>query len=290
MNPNALVAALRPHQWVKNVLVFAPPALAHRFDDAATWVAGAIAFVALSAVASGGYVVNDVLDREHDRRHPVKRGRPLARGALGPGPAAVLATVLIAGGLIAGAILLPAAAAVALGVYAAGTLTYTLAWKRAPVLDVLVLAGLYVVRLAIGGGATGTALSPWLLALAMFLFLSLAVVKRHGELIALAGDAPVPGRAYGAADRDLLRTLGIVSGVLAVLVLALYVQSDAVRALYDRPWLVLLACPLLLYWIVRIWMLSVHGRLDDDPLVFTLRDPVGWAVGAGVLAVAWAAT
>jgi 4-hydroxybenzoate polyprenyltransferase len=294
VNPAALIRALRPHQWVKNVLVFVPPVLAHRFDDPEAWTTGAVAFAAMCLIASGGYLINDLRDRAHDRLHPAKRRRPLAEGTVTAGVAGVIATVLLAAGLGGGAATLPRDAVIGLGVYAVGTLSYSAAWKRVPVLDVLVLAGLYVVRLVIGGTATATPLSPWLLALAMFLFLSLATVKRHGELTALtargAEDGDAPGRGYRVADRDLLRTLGLSTGVLSVLVLALYVQSEAVRVLYDRPWLVLLACPLLLYWIVRIWLLSVHGELDDDPLVFTLRDPVGWVVGIAVVAVIWAAT
>ncbi len=161
-----------------------------------------------------------------------------------------------------------------------------------PLLDVFCLAGLYTIRLIAGHEATGVAYSFWLLVFAMFIFLSLALVKRYVEIDGARQQSrgPIAGRGYGAMDAQLVATLGTNSGYLAVLVLALYVNSQEVRLLYQHPTVLLLICPLLLYWVSRVWLIAHRGQMHDDPIVFALKDPVSYLVGALALVLLWLAT
>lgn len=288
---SALVRALRVHQWAKNALVFLPVLLAHRVEDAERLVAALTAFVALSLCASGAYVVNDVLDREQDRRHPVKRHRPFASGALAPGVGYVLAPLLVAAGAGLSLALLPPAFTALLGIYVAATLAYSFVLKRLAVVDVLVLAGLYVLRVLAGAAATGVPASQWLLAFSLFFFLCLALLKRYAELRMLetTPEARANGRGYEVDDVSILRGVGPSTGLLAVLVLTLYATDPAVARLYAHPERLWLVTPLLLYWTMRAWLLAHRGVLTGDPVTFTLLDPASWAVGAGVVAVLVAA-
>lgn len=275
----ALVGALRAHQWVKNFLVFVPLLLAHRVFDAALVVSCLWAFAAWCLCASGVYLVNDLLDAEADRQHPYKKNRPVASGALGRGAAWALAPALVLPGLALAFLVLPASFGVMLAAYLVLTTAYTFLLKRLAVVDVLVLAGLYTLRVLSGGYAAGVEVSPWLLAFSMFFFLSLAFVKRYTELRSAANGAR--RRSYTAEDTELLKSFGAASGYLSVLVLALYInQSREVTLLYRRPEALWLIGPCLLYWITRVWLLAHRGRLHDDPVVFTVKDPASYAVGA----------
>lgn len=283
----AHVRALRPLHLVKNLLVLLPWLAHHGPFDAAHVVLAVTAFVAFTCVAAGTYLVNDVLDRDADRNHPRKRTRPAAEGSLG-----VLISLLLAAGLfavgLAGAYLRLAWPAVLwLALYLALALGYSGGLKRVVLLDVLVLTALYEIRILFGGAGFGIWVSPWLLGLTGFLFLSLAFLKRYAELrvLGVGDDETVPGRGYVGADLAILRVVGPACGCLAVLVLALYATSDQVTRHYRTPDLLWLACPALLYWIVRLWLLAHRGRMDDDPVVFALKDPASWAVAAFVLAV-----
>lgn len=287
----ALPAALRVHQWLKNLLVFAPVVLAHDLGDPLRAGRAALAFLAFSLLASGTYLLNDLLDLDADRAHPRKRRRPLAAGTL-PIPAALVLVPLLV--LAAGALAVPLGArfSVALGGYLALTTAYSFALKRVPVLDVLVLALLYTVRVLAGGVAVGVIVSPWLLALSLFLFQSLAVLKRHAELGLLdaGGDGRVAGRGYVRNDRPWLLTVGTACGYLAVLVLALYITSQDVMAAYRRPDVLWAACVLLLFWITRLWFMAQRELIEDDPIVVTLRDRGSWLIGAGIAATLLLAT
>lgn len=283
----AWVRALRPWQWVKNLLLIVPLVLAHRVFEPALALRAVVAIAAFSLVASAGYVLNDLRDADADRLHPRKRFRPFASGELSAGTGWVLAAVSAAGGVALAAAFLPMPFLVALLSYFAASLTYSAVLKAIPLLDVLGLAGLYTLRLFAGGLAVDVPVSTWLFAFSMFLFLSLAVVKRYSELTLVHGrdGSEAPGRGYRTQDRRVLGPIGIASGFLAVLVLALYVTGEDVRALYRRPEMLLLICPPLLYWIARLWLLAGRGELHDDPVLFTLRDPASWAVGAVAAAV-----
>jgi 4-hydroxybenzoate polyprenyltransferase/phosphoserine phosphatase len=271
--------ALRLHQWLKNLLVFLPLFAAHRAFDAGAVLLSSLAFVSFGLCASGVYVLNDLLDIESDRNHPRKRLRPFAAG-----------TLPLTSGLVASPLLTCAAFAVALWVgprfalvllaYYTLTLGYSFGFKRIAMLDMVVLAALYTVRIVAGSVAIGSTLSFWLLAFSMFLFLSLAMIKRYTELrgVLLQGRDRAGGRGYQVDDLQLIQSLGAASGYLAVLVLALYINSSASEALYRRPQVLWLLCPLLLYWVSRVWLIAHRGAMHDDPVVFALTDAVSRVV------------
>lgn len=279
--------ALRPHQWVKNGLVFLPALLAHRLGEPGVLVPAALAFAAFSLVASATYVVNDVLDRARDRRHPHKRHRPFASGALSPAVGYALAPALAAAGAVLAWWTLPPGFGGILAAYAAVTLAYSFGLKRVAALDVVVLAWLYVLRVLAGGEATGVVVSEWLLVFSLFLFLGLAVLKRYAELRLLEGlpEARDNGRGYAVDDLAMLRGLGPSTGFLAVLVLALYLSSPDVQALYAQPFRLWAVAPLLIFWTMHLWLAAHRGRVDTDPVVFTAKDPTSWGVLALVALV-----
>jgi 4-hydroxybenzoate polyprenyltransferase len=276
-----LSRCLRTHQWSKNVLVFVPIFLGHRLGDAAVIERALIAFLALSFCASSLYIVNDLLDLQSDRIHPTKRRRPLAAGQItveaGLGISA--ATVLAAAAL---SLLLPAEARIMLACYAASSLLYSLKLKRLLFVDVVTLAMLYALRVLYGGAATGIAISVWTLAFSLFLFTSLAAVKRVAELRRVkTSAAEVPNsRGYRQDDGTQLASLASAGGYVAVLVFALYINSPEVTLLYAFPKGLWLLCPILIYWISRITLIANRGALDDDPVAFALKDRATWICGA----------
>jgi 4-hydroxybenzoate polyprenyltransferase len=286
----ALLRAIRVHQWVKNLLLFVPVVLDHRLFEREPLLQAVLAFVAFCCAASGGYVLNDLLDIEADRRHRTKRFRPFAGGTLSPVVGWVLVPTLFAIGL-AFAARLPRGFLELLALYLILTTLYSIYLKRIAVLDVLILASLYTLRVLAGVAATQVRFSTWLLAFCMFLFLSLAFLKRYAELTGLeAGDTElVRRRGYLRRDREWLGAMGGASGYLSVLVLALYINSDQVVVLYRRPILLWLACPLLLFYTGRMWLLAYRGELHEDPIVATARDPASYLVGALVAVVLLAA-
>jgi 4-hydroxybenzoate polyprenyltransferase len=289
--PVALVRVLRPHQWVKNLLVFVPILLDHRLKEPEVLARGAMAFAAFCLAASGAYVLNDILDLEADRGHPIKRNRPFASGALSPRAGYMLALALVGVSLVVGAALVAPGFLALLLLYIGLTTAYSAYLKRIVVLDVLLLACLYTLRVLAGITASGVRFSTWLLAFSTFLFLSLAFLKRHGELSTLMAH-PTPAvrrRGYVPQDMEWLRTMGAASAYLAVLVLALYLNSDEVVKLYRKPAVLFLVCPLLLYWTSRLWLFAHRGRINEDPIVAAARDPSSYVVGVLVLLVLYAA-
>lgn len=276
-----ILRQLRPHQWVKNLLVFLPLILAHRLGDLAAWTTSTMAFAAFCCLASSAYCLNDLLDLSADRAHPSKRRRPLPSGELAP-----VAAVALALGLpvisFAIAAFLPWGFAVALGLYGIGTLAYSLSVKRRAGVDVILLTALYTLRILAGGLAAGIYVSQWLLAFSIFFFLSLSLLKRHGEIL-LAVDSStggIPGRGYASGDLRLVGLLGRASGWVSVLVLVLYLNGEAVTRLYRMPSLLWLLGPLLLYWFHRIWKYSAQGKIPGDPIPFVFTDPVSYVVAA----------
>ncbi len=287
----ALLRALRPHQWVKNLIVFVPLLTSHKFADKNVLLRAVLAFIAFCLCASGVYVLNDLLDLEADRHHALKKLRPFASGQLSLGLGLLLVPLLLTAGVgIAWWLSWNFAAVLAL--YFVLTTSYSWRIKQVALLDVFFLAGLYTMRLIGGHEATGVAYSFWLLVFSMFIFLSLALVKRFTELKALRqqNQQDSKGRGYTAGDLELVATMGIVSGFLAVLVLALYVNSEAVTRLYQCPNALLLLCPLFLYWISRVWLIAHRGQMHDDPIVFALKDGASYLIGALVLIALWLAT
>ena len=286
----ALLKSLRPHQWLKNLIVFVPIVTSHKLDF---WplLAGAGAFMALCLCASGGYLLNDLLDLEADRHHPTKRRRPFASGSLPLQAGLMLAPILLVASAVVAWETHPPFVALVFIYFVAST-AYSCCLKRVPLLDVFVLAGLYTLRLIAGHVVTGIEYSAWLLVFSMFIFLSLALLKRFCELRGLReqNQTDAKGRGYAVDDLELVATLGLVSGYLAVLVLALYVNSQQVIELYKRPLLLLFICPLILYWISRVWLIAHRGQMHSDPVVFALKDWSSYVIGALTLAVMWFAT
>ncbi|MCB1405634.1 MAG: UbiA family prenyltransferase [Rhodobacteraceae bacterium] len=288
----AALRAMRPHQWLKNLLVFFPLLAAHVLEAGALTQA-AIAFAAFSLVASSVYLLNDLLDLGADRAHPRKRNRPLASGALPLATGMVLVPILVLSGGALALTLEPLFLLVLL-LYYALTITYSLWLKRRPIIDICTLASLYTLRVAAGGAATGLVLSVWLLAFSAFLFFSLAAVKRQAELVDMAerGLDTVAGRGYRVGDLPVITQMATASGFVAVLVLMLYVNEPTVLTKYNYPVLIWGACLVLLYWVARMILVAQRGRMEDDPVVFAARDRtsqvafvliVGLFVGAGLL-------
>lgn len=281
-----LLRVLRPHQWAKNLLIFLPLLAAHRFDGASLQAA-VLAFVAFGLTASAVYTLNDLLDVAADRRHPRKCRRPFAAGDLPLAWGPPLAFALLASAAVLSLLTLPPLFSLVLGGYFLMTSAYSFGLKRRPVLDVLLLAALYTVRVIAGAAAVAMTPSFWLLALSMFLFLSLALSKRYTELDGLLqrGELTAAGRGWHVDDLPLVQTLGTSAGLVGVLVLALYIDSAPARQLYATPEILWLVCPLLLYWIARLWFKTHRGEMHDDPVVFALRDRMSLVIGALAVAI-----
>jgi len=290
-NSIAYLRALRPHQWLKNVLIFLPAVAAHDLL-VETWLAALLAFVSFSLVASSVYVINDLLDLAADRSHPRKRNRPFASGAIPLGHGTIMAPALfIAGAMIALTVDRLEFVAVVIAYYVL-TMVYSLSLKRKLVIDIGTLAGLYTIRILAGGVATEVPLSVWLLAFSIFFFLSLAAVKRQTELVdaLTSGREQAFGRAYRADDLSIVAMMAIASGYVAVLVMALYIDSSFVQSTYSDPRILWVICPVLLYWVSRLVMLAHRGKIDDDPILFAIRDQISRICGLLALGAVLAAS
>jgi 4-hydroxybenzoate polyprenyltransferase len=316
----AVIRAMRPQQWIKNLLLFVPLFLSHLWSDADKVVAVCWTFVAFSLTASGVYILNDTFDAANDRRHPDKQKRPFAAGTLPLiwGPFLSLAL------LVVGQVLLwvflgkhPHAAArcsLIMFAYIGLNLWYSLALKRRMVIDVVCLAAMYTLRILLGGMAAEVPISKWLLAFSIFIFTSLAFAKRYAELARLAQESlaknpdrlvqtqvlrrdlpdtqqiPSPGRGYAVHDLSVISSIGPTCGYMSILVLALYINSNEMTKLYKVTFPLWLICPLLMYWITRLWFIAHRNELHEDPIVFAIKDRVSWAVGFLIMGLAISAT
>lgn len=286
----AALETVRPHQWVKNTLVFVPLAAAHRLGDGPLLAAAALTFVAFSLCAASVYVFNDMVDAPSDRLHPHKNARPLACGRLPRGIGMTLVPALAAAALAVGSPLDIRVDAI-LAVYLVEMLAYTL-WLRAVVLlDTLALAVGYALRVAAGAFAVHVLPSSWLLAFCVFLFFSLALIKRYAELALMRGrDGPTAhARDYLLEDQELILALGVSTGTLAVLVLALYLSTPHAEVRYHQAGFIWLVCVFLLYWVSHMWLTAHRGRMTDDPLVFALKDRTSQILIVLMGAAAWMA-
>ncbi len=279
--------ALRVTQWVKNILVFVPLLMAHKIAEPALAPQAICAFLVFSLCASSVYIVNDLLDLESDRQHPRKKNRPFAAGALEIKTGVLLAPLLLVSSFVISFKFLPLLFTALLALYLVLTTAYSFYLKRLLIVDVLILAGLYTLRVLAGGIAVEVFISPWLLAFSSFFFLNLAVVKRYAELRMMQErqQARSSGRGYIVDDNELLRSIGPTAGYLSVLVLMLYINSKEVTVLYKHPTVLWQIAPFLLYWITRIWFMAHRGQMDDDPIVFAVKDPLSYAVGAVVVVI-----
>jgi 4-hydroxybenzoate polyprenyltransferase len=282
----SVIKALRVHQWAKNILICFPLLLSHRFS-ASDLFKTVLAFLCFSFAASGTYVINDLFDIEADRQHYRKKLRPFAAGDLSVVTGAVIVFVFLALAL-GGASFLPAAAFGWILVYLATTLAYSFYLKRVPLVDVLVLSGLYTLRLLVGGGATGTPISHWLAGFSVFVFFSLALAKRFAELENLRSSASQPrnGRGYQLGDLEQLRSFGTASAYAAIVIFAIYISGHDVMALYRRPNRLWLAVPLMLLWLSRTWLLASRGELNEDPVVFAFTDRLSLLIGIAIAVIA----
>lgn len=277
-----LVKALRMHQWAKNLLLFVPLLASHRITEVQLLWNGLLAFIAFGACASSVYLLNDLLDLPDDRKHSKKCKRPLAAGALPIFHVLFLIPLLLIVAFIVALWLLPLRFAGVLGAYYILTLAYSLWMKRVVMLDVVTLAMLYTIRVVAGAAAMALVATSWMLTYCMFIFLSLAFMKRYTELHAARKNGindKAPGRGYYPEDFELLASLGGASGYVSVLVLALYINDTSSGTLYRSPEWMWATCPLLLFWISRVWLLAHRGMMHDDPIVFALRDNVSRWVG-----------
>lgn len=286
-NIKTFLKMLRVHQWMKNTLIFVPAILDHMLMEWQVIVNSVFAFFAFSAAASAIYIINDLFDLPLDRQHARKKNRAFASGAF-----SIRFGLVVAASLLVIAALLASQLHWTFGAVLAGylvtTTAYSISIKRMLLIDVFTLAGLYTLRILAGAAANQTEGSFWLLAFSSFFFLSLALVKRYVELknSVVEENNRIAGRGYRRADREVIAQCGIASAFAAALVLALYVDSDAVVSLYAYPWMIWPLCPIVLYLNIRIWILAYRGEMHDDPVVFIISDwrsQVVIAIGAALL-------
>jgi 4-hydroxybenzoate polyprenyltransferase/phosphoserine phosphatase len=285
-----ILKTIRLHQWAKNVLIFVPLLLAHALHLRPVMNA-VTAFFCFSLCASATYIVNDLLDIEADRRHPKKRFRPFAAGNLSPAVGAAISISFLALAF-AGSAFLPRAFAGWLLAYLVTTLAYSLHLKRVVLLDVILLSGLYTLRMLAGGAATNVVFSPWLAAFSVFLFLSLAMVKRFSELqnVRALGHTISNNRGYLLVDIEQLRSFGTASAYASVVVFALYINGNDIAGLYRHPTRMWLMTPLMILWLSRVWLLASRGELDEDPVIFAVTDRMSLLIGAAIVLIAILAT
>lgn len=284
--------ALRLHQWMKNILIFVPLLASHQVTNPTLLWQGLIGFLLFGLCASSVYVLNDLLDLADDRHHKTKRNRPFASGRLSIKFGLVIFPALLIAAFAGAVWLLPINFVCILSAYYILTLAYSLSLKRQMAVDVIALAMLYTVRIIAGAAAFEQPLTFWILAFSMFIFLSLALVKRYAELREArtkGHTSKTRGRGYYPGDLEMISSLGASSGYLSVMVLALYIHDKTTSTLYSNPQVIWLACPLLLFWITRVWMLTHRGLMHDDPVVFAIRDRVSLIVGALFCVVFWVA-
>jgi 4-hydroxybenzoate polyprenyltransferase len=274
----------RVHQWTKNLLLFVPLIVGHTYNNPATITAAALGFVLLCALSSATYIVNDLGDLHADRQHATKRRRPFASGELKILHGLIAAPLIIVGALV-GAFLLSPPFAVALFAYLCLTSAYSFGLKRAPLLDVFVIGLLFTLRVVMGAEIAGFGHSPWLLSFSLSFFVSLALSKRHGEVMRAAhiDIEEIVGRGYRGNDWPITLTFGVGIGLISVVIMLLYMANDAMPSgFYHRPgWLYAIPA-LLTIWLMRIWLLSNRMLLHDDPVVFALRDRTSLALGFAV--------
>lgn len=288
----SLLRLLRPHQWSKNLLLFVPLVLAHQVNNVQALFDVFLGFVAFCACASSVYILNDLLDLQADRRHPHKKRRPLASGAVSIPAGIALCVGLLLGGLGLTLAIHPPLVTGILLVYLLVSTAYSFHLKRQPMVDVFVLAGLYAVRILAGGLAGAVPVTGWLIAFSLFFFISLALVKRYAELarIALENTEKLEHRGYHIEDLGLIQSIGPACGYMAVLTMCLYINTAEVSRLYHEPQLLWIICFVLFFWITRVWFLARRRQLNEDPVVFATTDPFSYLAGVTVLATLFFAT
>ncbi len=278
----SIIKEIRVYQWIKNILLFIPLIMAHHFTDLGLLTKNIAAFFAFSLIASSVYVINDIFDLDNDRKHRTKKNRPFASGKLRLQYAIILIPILTLLSLLSVFIFLDFNFLLILIIYFVTTTLYSFYLKKVVLLDILILSILFTLRIFAGGIATQTPLSPWLLGFTLFLFLSLAFVKRYTELEYVKSEqkSKTTGRGYITSDIPMIQSMGISSGFISVLVLVLYFNSEDVKLLYSNPLVLWAVTPIFLYWIINIWFVANRGNMNDDPVVFAAKDKVSYIVFA----------
>ena len=268
------IKALRVHQWSKNALLFLALFMSHRILDPNLLIQSLIAFLSFSLSASAVYILNDLFDLEADRNHPSKKNRPFASGQLSIVNGLFVIPILLTISVLLAVSLLPNTFTIVLIVYLITTTSYSLYLKEKVFIDVITLGALYTLRVLAGGVAAGIDVSSWLLGFSLFFFLSLAFMKRYADLLLIKNNnqEELFGRGYSVIDLDLVQKFGIASGFVSLLILSLYINGDQVTVLYKQPALIWLTIPILLYWLMRMWLVAHHGKMTDDPIVFAIKD------------------
>lgn len=277
-----LIKSLRLYHWSKNILLIIPLMVSHKYTDTQNLLPIFYAFMLFNMTASGVYLFNDVIDRNKDRLHPLKKFRGIASGELDRRTALTACLGLIIGALSLSILLLPINFTRILAVYIALTTVYTLKVRSVPILDVLLLSSFYILRLIAGASAIEVVPSFWLLNFSFFIFLSLALMKRYNELKSHTPINSKPTRGYRTDDIPMLYNFGISTAVAAILVLCQYINDEQASIQYKSPLFIWLACPVLFYWIVRSWLISHRGEMDEDTLLFAIKDRAS-LISAGLM-------
>ena len=285
-NVRVWIKAIRIHQWTKNILLFLPIIMAHRFFDLDMLLKNILTFISFSLIASAGYIINDILDFEADRQNPEKKQRPFAEGLLSFYSGFIGFLFLTLCGFALAIITLPILFSIILLLYLILTLTYSLFLKRKTIIDVITLSVCYNIRIIAGGAAIAVPISSWLIVFSMFFFISLAFMKRYADLITLDDIKPnIIGRGYIKKDIPIVGSAGIASGYISLLVLTLYIYSDHVNELYKQPFLLWLVIPFILYLISRLWLKTVRGEMTSDPIIFIIKDRISYIILVMIIVV-----
>jgi len=277
----AIVKAVRAHQWLKNLLVFVPIITSQQFMAPGALINTIIMFFCFGAVASFGYIVNDLLDLQSDRIHQSKKNRPFASGTLSISQGLIIGVVLLALATTA-CLFLPPACILVLTGYLALTIFYSLYLKTKIMMDVVALGALFTLRVIGGAAAIETELSFYLLSFSIFLFSSLGMVKRYAELYNLRAQnlLTAHGRGYRVEDMAPVRIIGISLGYMSVFVMGEYINSPLIAEYYSKPKFIWLLFPLITYWLGRLWLLANRGEVNEDPLIFAIKDKVSLLIAA----------
>ena len=286
-NIRSWIKAIRIHQWSKNILLFLPIIMAHRFLDLDLVLKNVFAFISFSLVASSGYIFNDILDIEADRQHPIKKQRPFSAGLLSVKSGVVAFLFLILCGFTIALFTTSILFSSILLLYFIITMTYSLFLKHKMIIDVITLSILYILRIIAGGVAITVPVSSWLIVFAMFFFISLAYMKRYTDLVTLSDDIRrnINNLCYNKRDIAIIGSAGLSSGYLSLLVLTLYIYSDHVKNLYKQPFLIWLVIPIILYFISRMWLITARGEMTNDPIIYILKDRFSYIILAIIIAI-----
>ena len=281
------IKALRTYQWTKNILVFLALFMSHRILEADLFIKTVVAFFSFSLTASAVYILNDLFDLETDRRHPLKKNRPFASGRLSINAGVFAVPIMIFISFLIAILFLPNSFAIVLFAYLITTTAYTVYLKEIYILDVFLLGALYSLRILAGGFATDIHVSSWLLGFSGFFFLSLAFMKRYTDLVLFKNNEQVElfGRGYRVEDMDIVQKFGIISGFISVFILAMYITSEQVFVLYSQPLLLWIAIPVILYWLMNMWIATNRGKMTEDPMIYAAKDKVSYIVFILVLTI-----